>query len=53
MEYNEPIIRHLRKTDNKTKRQQIKNIDSIYILNLDKRPDRLARCMNQFARYRH
>ena len=51
MDLNKPIITRLRKVDNKTNRQQIKHIDSIYILNLDKRSDRLSRCMNQFARY--
>jgi hypothetical protein len=51
MNWDLPIVKHLRKIENQTKRQQIPEIDAIYIINLDKRPDRFAQCMNQFTRY--
>jgi hypothetical protein len=51
MDRSEEIVRWLRKIDKKTKTNQIDNIDYIYLINLDKRPDRLSRCLNQFVSY--
>ncbi|MBF8263320.1 MAG: Glycosyltransferase 25 family er [Parachlamydiales bacterium] len=47
----EEVLRHLQKINTKTKTNIIKNIDFIYLINLDKRADRLSRCLNQFACY--
>ncbi len=45
------IHRHLKDIENKTEKKQIENIDFIYLINLDKRPDRLEKCQRQFAPY--
>ena len=51
MERSEEITRRLQKVNNKVQDNQIKNVDFIYLINLDQRTDRLSRCLNQFARY--
>ncbi|NGX27247.1 MAG: hypothetical protein K940chlam6_01180, partial [Chlamydiae bacterium] len=46
------IEKHFKKVDIKAEcHQQIKSIDFIYVINLDKRPERLQSCIKQFAPY--
>ena len=40
-----------RKIENKTSGHQLRNIDFIYLINLDKRVDRLEACMKELAPY--
>ena len=43
---------HLRKIESKMQPlEQVKNIDCIYLINLDHRPGKLHHCMAQFSRY--
>lgn len=53
MENKDTISRHFKKIENKTdhKTNQIRNVDFIYLINLDKRVDRLKRCRSQFLAY--
>ncbi len=41
----------LKKVENKTERCQLKNIDFIYLINLDQRPEKLTSCMLQLTPY--
>jgi hypothetical protein len=43
--------RYLIKIENKKQKEQIKNLDFIYLINLDKRPERLIRSNEQLARF--
>ncbi len=54
MEYNDTISRHFEeiKYKEEDKKFQVKGVDFIYLINLDRRPDRLFRCMQQLAPYR-
>lgn len=47
----ETISRHFKKIEDKLENEkfQVKNIDFIYLINLDTRPDRWNRCLRQFA----
>ena len=45
------ITKHLKKIENKNEKKQIEKIDFIYLINLDKRSDRLIKSMGQFVRY--
>lgn len=51
MSQSSDIKRHLKKIENKNEEKQIEKIDFIYLINLDKRPDRLIKCREQFAKY--
>lgn len=53
MECNDTISRHFKKIEGKNEdvKQQIKGVDFIYLINLDKRSERLLRCMQQLAPY--
>lgn len=51
MNKRDRIIRHLVKIDSKFEKQQIKNVDYIYLINLDRRPERLTRCIDQLVPY--
>ncbi len=42
---------HLRKVEHRHPLKQIKNIDCIYLLNLDERPEKFHACMSQLAPY--
>jgi GR25 family glycosyltransferase involved in LPS biosynthesis len=44
------LDKHLRKCENK-KCSSIRNIDFVYLINLDRRPDRLNRCLQYLAPY--
>lgn len=46
------IKQHLKIVENKKEEKEIRNIDFIYLINLDKRPDRLANMIRQFARFK-
>ncbi len=47
------VSKHFKKIDDKRddEKFQVKNIDFIYLINLDRRPERLERCLRQFAPY--
>ena len=45
------LVRHLKKIENKNEKNQVEKVDLIYLINLDKRYDRLIKCMKQLARY--
>jgi GR25 family glycosyltransferase involved in LPS biosynthesis len=45
------ILDHLAPIENKTSGHSIKNIDFIYMINLDSRPEKYARSMGQLAPY--
>lgn len=45
------IHKHLKKAVNKEEHNQIRNIDFIYLINLDHRPERLEKCRQQFRPY--
>ncbi len=45
------IENHLKKIERKSQPPQIKNIDFIYLINLDQRPEKLERISNDFARF--
>lgn len=53
MENQDTISRHFKSIEHKSPAllHQIKNIDLIYLINLDKRSDRLNRCLKQLAPY--
>ncbi len=42
---------HLKKIVGKSGNHKIKNIDFIYMINLDKRPEKFARCKEQLSKY--
>jgi GR25 family glycosyltransferase involved in LPS biosynthesis len=42
---------HLKKVENKSDCHSIKNIDFIYLINLDQRPEKLQRCLDQLEPY--
>jgi GR25 family glycosyltransferase involved in LPS biosynthesis len=42
---------HLKKAENKGTNHKMKNIDFIYMINLDKRPQKFAQCKEQFENY--
>ena len=54
MRNEETISKHFIKIDqnNKTDKFQIRNIDFIYTINLDRRPDRWKKCLEQMAPYK-
>jgi GR25 family glycosyltransferase involved in LPS biosynthesis len=45
------IVRHFKGIENKVKIKQIKNIDFIYLINLDFRTEKLEKSLVQFAKY--
>lgn len=45
----ETISRHFKPIPNKNLARQVDKIDFIYLINLDRRPDRWNRCVQQFA----
>ncbi len=45
------ITDHLKKITDKTGYHQIKNVDFIYMINLDQRPEKYAICMDRLAPY--
>lgn len=47
------VSKHFKKIEDKREEEkfQIQNIDFIYLINLDRRPQRLERCLGQFAPY--
>ncbi|MBF8263325.1 MAG: glycosyltransferase 25 family er-like [Parachlamydiales bacterium] len=51
MKEKSKILRHLKSVGIKNEKIQIKGVDFIYLINLDKRQDRLIRILNQFSRY--
>jgi GR25 family glycosyltransferase involved in LPS biosynthesis len=51
MKNKESLVRHLKLVENKTNVKQIGNIDYIYLINLDKRPEKLENCRQQLALY--
>ena len=48
---NSKILRHLKQVENKNEKNQIRNIDFVYLINLAKRPDRLVNIIKQFSPY--
>lgn len=42
---------HLKKAPNKTNKSRMQNIDFIYLINLDQRPEKLAKSMDQLGSY--
>lgn len=42
---------HLKKIEDKSGIHQIRNVDFIYLINLDQRPEKLASCLKQLAPY--
>ena len=51
MDQTSKMIRHFKKVENKPEKKQIRNIDFIYLINLDARPEKLKKTMRNFARY--
>ena len=45
------MFRHFRKIENKSEKNQIRNIDFIYLINLDIRPEKLEKSLQEFAPY--
>jgi GR25 family glycosyltransferase involved in LPS biosynthesis len=46
-----PLDKHLKKIEGKNQPSQIRNIDFIYMINLDQRPERLKKMIEEFAPY--
>lgn len=53
MEFNDTVLKHFKKIDDKRddEKFQIKNIDFIYLINLDRRPERLEQSLKQLEPY--
>jgi hypothetical protein len=51
MNQADKMIRHLKKIENKSEKIQVRNIDFIYLINLDVREEKLEKSTNQFAQY--
>ena len=45
------VFKHLRKVEDKTSGHSIRNIDFIYLINLDNRPEKLKMCFDQLNPY--
>ena len=45
------VEKFLKKPKEKKENHSIRNIDFLYVLNLDKRPEKFAHCLNEFAPY--
>lgn len=45
------FVDHLRKIENKSSKHSMRNIDFIYLINLDQRPEKLEKCMQQLSPY--
>lgn len=46
-----PLKQHLKSAENKIEGQQIRNIDFIYVINLDYRKEKMDICVSQFKNY--
>ncbi len=49
--YENGLIKHLKKIDHTTPSFQIGNIDYIYLINLDQRPEKYTHCLEQLRPY--
>jgi len=45
------LEKHLKKIENKVETSQIRNIDFIYLINLDQRPEKLQKVLDEFSPY--